>query len=154
VLSAPAAFAASPRLVASPNSGLTDGRRVTLTLSGFPANGKASITQCTSRTQVSPGAGCPDGTEGAVAAVLNGRGFVTVTFAVRQTISGVWCTNQCLLEASFGQSIATTPIAFGSAQLPFTGAGQAGPVALVGLCAIGAGVGLVRLSRARPDCTL
>jgi hypothetical protein len=140
------AVGATPRVVAVPSGGLHDGQRVRLALTGFLPNVKISITECTSPRQVRPGAGCPDGTEGAVAAVTGSNGAVRVVYVVHQRISGVRCS-QCVIEASFGNAIATTPVSFVPGELPFTGWRGQELLPLLGLALLAGGALLMLVSK-------
>ncbi len=116
----PALQSHNPKVVVTPSSGLANGEKVKVTVTGFGKGGKFFLSECASKADVSSG-GCGSQMAAQPMGVTDNSGGGTLVFTVtssaavappvsHQTQS---CTDQCVL-------VATEGVHFGYAYAPLT----------------------------------
>ena len=99
-------------LSVSPSGALTDGQRVTVQVSQFPAGARVWLSECAPGQLPTAATGCTSTLHGQPSALLARSGNGSVSYPVRASVNGQTCAGYCTLAATDGRRVQTVAISF------------------------------------------
>lgn len=99
-------------LSVSPSGALTEGQRVAVQVSQFPAGARVWLSECAPGQTPAAATGCTSTLHGQPSALLPRSGSGTVSYPVHASVNGQSCAGYCTLAATDGHRVQTVAISF------------------------------------------